>query len=118
MSTWPTTLPAPNMAGYSVKPDAGFIRTDMDAGPARQRRRYTSSPSRIPASWVFNATQMAAFKTFYETTLDVGTGWFTMTVNAGAGESALDCRFAEPYSAALVGSGIWQVSANIEVRGA
>ena len=118
MSTWPASLPQPNLNGYAIKPDAGFIRTDMDVGPARQRRRYTAPPSRISASWVFNATQMAAFKTFFETTLDLGSGWFTLNINAGAGMADKDCRFTEPYQASLSASGVWSVSASLEVRGA
>jgi hypothetical protein len=118
MSAWPSTLPAALIASYSVKPDVGFIRTDMDVGAARQRRRYTAQPSRIPVSWIFTAAQMAAFKTFYETTLDVGTGWFTMTINAGAGQVTKDCRFVESYEAKPLSATQWTVSGNIEVRDA
>ena len=106
------------MSGYSATPDAGFIRTDMDVGAARQRRRYTAQPTRIQASWVFTTAQMAAFKTFFETDLDVGTGWFTMIVDAGAGKVSKDCRFTQPYQASLLSKVLWSVSAPLEVRDA
>lgn len=118
MSAWPSTLPLPTLQGYGVKPDAAFVRTDMDAGAARQRRRYTAPPSRLSVAWVFTAAQMASFKTFYETTLDLGSGWFTLDINAGAGLASKDCRFVEPYQASLSGNGVWAVSATLEVRGA
>ena len=40
MAYWPTQLPKPKLDGYSLAPQAAFARTDMDAGPARQRRRF------------------------------------------------------------------------------
>ena len=117
MSAWPSTLPALLLPGYTIQPDAAFVRTDMDAGPARQRRRYTATPSHIPAAWLLSVAQMATFKTFYETTLNFGTDWFTLAINAGAGSVDKDCRFTEPYTAEWLGFA-WHVSAKVEVRGA
>ena len=118
MSAWPSTLPAPLLAGYTIAPEAGFIRTSMDVGAMRQRRRYTAQPTQLQASWVFTAAQMASFKTFYEGDLDVGTGWFTMTIDAGAGNVTKDCRFTQPYQAGRLSKVLWSVTSTIEVRDA
>ncbi len=43
---FPKRLPYPTVEGYSIRPDEAIIRTDMEAGPARQRRRYTQTPTK------------------------------------------------------------------------
>ena len=43
---FPKTLPYPTVQGYAIKPGEAIVRTEMEAGPARQRRRYTQTPSR------------------------------------------------------------------------
>ncbi len=37
--TWPATLPLPTIDGYGVHPGEAVLRTEMEAGSARQRRR-------------------------------------------------------------------------------
>ena len=44
---FPKTLPYPTVQGYAIKPGEAIVRTEMEAGPARQRRRYTQTPSRV-----------------------------------------------------------------------
>ena len=36
---FPKTLPYPTVQGYAIKPGEAIVRTEMEAGPARQRRR-------------------------------------------------------------------------------
>lgn len=117
MSTWPSSLPALNLPEFSIQPDVAFARTDMEGGPARQRRRYTSPSGKFNAAWVFTAAQMSTFKTFYESTINSGTDWFTLNINAGAGAADKDCRFIESYTATYLGNA-WHVAAKMEVRGA
>lgn len=56
--TFPKRLPYPTVEGYSIRPDEAIIRTDMEAGPARQRRRYTQTPSKISVKWVMSPEQL------------------------------------------------------------
>ena len=42
---FPKTLPYPTVQGYAIKPGEAIVRTEMEAGPARQRRRYTQTLS-------------------------------------------------------------------------
>jgi len=50
MATWPSALPRPRFNGYSVKPGQAFVRTDMETGAARQRKRSSSAPEEIALS--------------------------------------------------------------------
>lgn len=118
MAAWPGTLPNPTVSNYADTPASAFIRTDMDSGTARQRRRFTATPHRLTTSWVMTGTQMAAFKSFFETTINFGTDWFTMSLDVGIGNAAYDCRFTAPYQATFMGIGNWTVSGQIEIRNA
>lgn len=115
MPAWPSTLPAPKIEGYNVKPEAGFIRTDMEAGPARQRKRFTVVPQKLEASWRFTSAQMATFKTFFKTTINLGTDWFTMTLDIGDGLISYNVRFTAPHVDAIKSGMNWDVNGQIEV---
>ena len=62
---WPDRLPLPTLEGYGVQPGEAVLRTEMEAGPARQRRRFTDVPSRIAVRWVLQPDQFALFEAWY-----------------------------------------------------
>ncbi len=62
---WPDRLPLPTIEGYGISPGEAILRTEMEAGPARQRRRFTDVPSRIAARWVLWPDQFALFEAWY-----------------------------------------------------
>ena len=62
---WPDRLPLPTLEGYGVQPGEAVLRTEMEAGPARQRRRFTDVPSRIAVRWVLRPDQFALFEAWY-----------------------------------------------------
>ena len=59
---WPDRLPLPTIEGYGIQPGEAILRTGMEAGPARQRRRFTNVPSRITVRWVMRAEQFLLFE--------------------------------------------------------
>lgn len=70
---WPPSLPTkPLVDRYSEKFGENTIRTPVDHGPAKRRRRYTTTHD--PTSFMFeiDGTQLATFKAFYITTLRHG----------------------------------------------
>lgn len=50
MASYPAELPKFLLAGYSEKAPATVARTEMDAGEAKQRRRYTAAVRPITAA--------------------------------------------------------------------
>ncbi len=46
MATWPATLPAPALSSLRETPPDNLIRTQMDKGPAKVRRRTTANVRR------------------------------------------------------------------------
>lgn len=120
MATWPTTLPAPLIAGYSLQALDQTIRTEMETGTPRVRRRTAARLDRLDASWHFTEAQFDAFRDFFDdssTGLSGGATWCTMVLKVGAGGAAsYDARFVGAYSAELVSRTMWRVSAQLEVR--
>jgi hypothetical protein len=73
-AVWPSSLPQfVEIDGYDeTLPDA-LLRTRMDAGPAKQRRRFTAAPRSLAAvTDLMTAAQGATFEAFFETTLQMG----------------------------------------------
>lgn len=116
MATWPVTLPRPLLSGYGVEPVQAFIRTEMEAGPARQRKRFTQTPNDVQASWKFKPGEMQDFLDFYADEINLGTDYFTCELDLGYGLQSYTVRFtAAPKRQALPGMN-WNVSGRLEVR--
>jgi hypothetical protein len=120
MANWPNELPKPALSGYSIEPQNAVIKTQMEAGPARYRKRYTAVPMDVRGSVFLSPAQMAIFKTFYQTTINFGADWFTFDgLNTGEGYTiGSEAHFTEPYKASIGDRGYWNVSFSLEVRNA
>lgn len=118
MATWPTQLPGGTTEGYVFEPRAQFARTDMDAGPARQRRRFTSAPTHVQMQWFFTRAQMEIFESWFEHEIAGGSAWFEIPLWGGVGYRMTEVRFFEetPYRASLPGPVHFTVEAKLEVR--
>ena len=115
--TWPGTLPfRPLLDGYDEAPPDTALRTEMDAGPAKQRRRYTAGPRPVNASILVDSkAKLDIFDAFYVTTLQNGVLAFdwqdrngaTKTFRFIAGKDA--CKY-EP-----VAPQVWAIRMKLEV---
>lgn len=114
--TFPTTLPGMLMRNYSLKPINNAIRTEMESGPARMRRRYISVPTEVTVQWLFSLAELNTFQTFYRNTIFDGVAWFNIKIVDGRGEGTFLARFKEPYRAATEArEHMWVVDATLEV---
>lgn len=75
--TWPGTLPQVVERGFTENIGMNILRTPMDAGPAKQRRR-SKRPDTLNVSFQMTTAQVAILETFVSTTL-AGTSRFTFT---------------------------------------
>ena len=74
---WPADLPAPLARGHRVATATGRWLTRMESGRVRVRRVMESLRELADATWQFTESQFAAFRAFFEKTLDYGTSKFT-----------------------------------------
>ena len=66
MSVWPITLPQKfEQEGFTDSEPDLFVKTEMDAGPPKLRRRFTVSHHPISGTMIMTAYQKAVFRTFY-----------------------------------------------------
>ena len=62
---WPSTLPAKPLGdGFSEQPPNLVVRSTMDVGQAKMRRRATAGPSRLQMSFQMTTDQLAIFRAF------------------------------------------------------
>ncbi|MBF0187071.1 MAG: hypothetical protein HQL50_04010 [Magnetococcales bacterium] len=114
---WPDTLPQPTVEGCGIQPGEAILRTEMEAGPARQRRRFSQVPSRITVRWLFSPYQFALFEAWYTHQAKEGGSWFTITLAGGLGMVAHEARFTRQFSARPVFRGArWEVTSELEIR--
>lgn len=114
--TWPATLPLPSVEGYGVNPGEAILRTEMEAGPARQRRRFTQVPSRITVRWLFRREQFALFEAWYRWQAKEGAEWFAIDLLGGLGLVAHEARFTRQFESRLKNALLWEVTSELEIR--
>lgn len=112
---YPDGLPHPLREGKTTRHVQPFLRTTMESGRARQRRRFTSVPSIGTYRFIFTDTQAAAFELWFKTALKDGTEWFNMPRRTPLGQSVLVCRFTGMYEGPdEFGLNMWTISAEME----
>lgn len=75
--TWPITLPQNPDTNYSESGGMNILRSPMDAGPAKQRKRG-NKPQTMSVSFLMSTSQVTIFESFVKTTLN-GTARFGFT---------------------------------------
>lgn len=116
MERWPDLLPAPLQDPFKIRPGEAISRTDVEAGPARQRREFTQVPSRINCRWRMTGYQLAVFEGWYKHKADEGGEWFIIPLLCGLGLLDHEARFVRQYDSPKRAGGGWYVDAEIEVR--
>ena len=113
---WPDRLPLPTLEGYGIQPGEAILRTEMEAGPARQRRRFTQVPSRIAVRWVLRPDQFALFEAWYRWAAAEGGAWFEMDLLGGLGMTPQEARFTRQFDARPYRGRLWEVTSELEIR--
>lgn len=114
MADWPTSLPSlPIADSYAETTTSGKVFSRMSVGPGKIRRRSTAITRMFSLVYLLDATQKAAFETFYHTTLAEGSMSFGWTrPDTGA---AVTARFGQAEPAFSLAGIDFYMSADIEV---
>lgn len=114
---FPSSLPTPLRSSYGLQHISPMMRSELQSGRARQRRRYTSVPSMASVSWLLSDNQAIAFESWFRDSVIDGAEWFNCRLSTPIGLQDYECRFAEMYNGPeLVGPGLWRISASLELR--
>ena len=120
MSTpnWPNELPQNQFIGVDDTRDKGAIRTSMDAGPAKMRRRFSAAVRAITCPIELYGWQKSIFDTFFITTLAEGSLPFTWSDPET--DATQTYRFTAPPKFSLevggdAGKRLWKASLALEI---
>lgn len=96
VASWPSTLPqAPLAAGYREGLGETTLRTQMEIGPAKTRRRSTAAPRPLDWPLVLTRAQLAILRGFIDSDLEGGALPFTIREPLDDAETLL-VRLLEP----------------------
>lgn len=114
---WPLSFTRPS-ENFKCEILPSSIRTNMDSGITRQRRRFTTDYAQLSVRWDFSDTEFGIFAAFHQYKLVQGSAWFTINLPLGGdGMQPHIARFVDgKYSHDYVPVGYWAVSATLEVQ--
>ena len=109
--SYPAGLPPVRASGFQATYQNPVIRTAMDAGPAKQRLRYTSAPKQVTASVVVDEAERELFESWFRDVLGFGTLRFVMQNPQTL--SLEEFRFTGPYGETET-DGLYELSLPLE----
>lgn len=114
MATWPAGLPQrPLLQGASEQGQGTVVRTDMDVGPAKLRRRYTAEITRFDIALILTTAQVATLETFYDSTVNGGVDPFDWSHPRTL--AAAEFRFVSRPAYQPLGADYWRTAFVLEV---
>lgn len=116
MIAFPEQFPLPTTA-LSADEQANAIRTRMDSGTVRQRRRFTTEMLAADVTWELTDEETALFIAFHRYKLNLGSDWFTMLLPLGGGVQVHTVRIIDgQFSQKYVDVGRWEISCKLDVQ--
>lgn len=104
MATWPSQLQQLlNSQDFAITPANTMIRTEMDYGIPKVRRRYTDAADNVSCSINLPFADFDVLDTFFKTTL--GGGVLSFDFNHPISGDLKQARFVEPPEYAPLGNG-------------
>lgn len=116
LAAWPGFFPLPKLATYQTSNDNAVLRSQMEGGPARQRRVFTQVPAQYRATFIFDNVSYTAFRGFWKFTLNEGADFFEIQLDLDIGLTTESARFIQPYTARKISNSHWSVDGILEVE--
>lgn len=127
-------LPGPQFDGMQIEWQDSLLRSQVDSGPPKSRRRFSGVSQYITCYWVFSTEELEIFEAWFKNELEVGAldfNWINPFNNA-----ACTARFRKPFTKTILGSpglryrpkantnpveyepylwALWKINADIEI---
>lgn len=119
MPTWPASLPQqPDAPGYKESPQSQVIRTDMDAGPKKSRRRFTAGSRSIPVTYsLLTRARVQVFEDFFDDDIAAGALAFNWPQPRTGKTVSVQIVGDPPYSLEPKGPGkFWTLKFTLEIQ--
>lgn len=116
MSDWPSTLPQRFLtADYSDSLPDNVIKTQMEAGPPKRRRKTTANIRVISGSMIMTTAQWNSLAAFFQNTVKE-IAPFNLPEPGNDGAGTLPVVFSGPPQRQYFGPGRWRVGLRFEVQ--
>ncbi len=113
-NVWPDNVPGCFILGSHNETDSdNLIRSQMDTGPAKVRRRTSAMPRQLSGTLRLTGQELKALRAFIKTALMDGALNFIM--NAQAGDGRIVAKFATPISIQRNTGNTYMVSIALDV---
>jgi hypothetical protein len=111
---WPLGLPQ-KVEGdqYTESLGSSVIRTEMDIGLAKVRRRYTKNIENFDMIFLIDSDQYLIFKTFFDVTVNGGATTFTFPHPVTTVPT--EVRLLGEPAISHIGAGVFRLSLKVEV---
>lgn len=103
-----------NEASWGYSKGETVLKSDMEVGPPKRRRRTTKSVDIMSCSITVDAAEYATFENFYDTTIAAGTIPFIF--NHPIKGTYAEWKFDGSFRASSLGAGIFQISMTWELQ--
>lgn len=118
MSAWPVGLPqTPIAAGFTQTPVDAVVRSSMDYGPDKVRRRTTARIQVVQMNFVLTSSECGTLDGFYDSTLGGGVlpfDWVNHMSTSSPKASAV-YRFMAPPTYSAMEADLWNVALQLEM---
>ena len=116
MPTWPTSLPQNLIRrGYREGLPDNVIRTSVDAGPEKRRRRFTAAVRPLSGKIAMSSTEIETLRAFFRE--DIGDGALAFDFpNPFDATETLSVVFARPPSWTNAGGDVYDVTLELEIQ--
>ena len=116
MPSWPASLPQRILQrGYRESLTDNVIRTSVDAGPEKRRKRFTAAVRPLSGSMTMTSAQLDTMMTFYDT--DIGSGSLAFDFNAPRDQATtISVAFQRPPAWTNLGGDSYQVNLEMDIQ--
>ena len=115
MIYWPESL-IPSV-DFNSEVKTSVIRSQMDSGRIRQRRRFSKSFLSFSVTWVLDDEEKDQFNSIYKHLLNNGADWFYLKLPLANGMQWKVVRFqADSFSFVHVQAMHWRITAKMETE--
>ena len=109
---WPAGLPDVIMlSGLSGRMKGNVLRTEMDAGPAKARQRYSVSTKTFSGKVLLTESQRAVLEQWYRN--DTGNGTLRFVMKDPQTLRPAEFRFTDDYDE-VSKDGLWEITLPLE----
>jgi hypothetical protein len=110
---WPGNLPYIEIAGYASGMEDLLLRSPMEVGPDKVRRRNTAGVRPVNGNLTVDSAELETLRSFYKDSTLSGAIRFAWTEPETG--NPVEMRFTSPPNWTPLGAGIYKVSLRLEI---